>query len=63
MQVYLHTVWIQLSDRSDTAVGLDLDQTTLQCLQLVIDGKKSFGNGLRGKHKGVDVSIAASDEV
>ena len=63
MGTNLHDIWVQFPDARYTAVLLYLGEAAFECLELVVDGKKSFRDGFGRDHKMVDVAIATADEV
>lgn len=60
---YLHAVRIKIPDFANTTLALDLKQAAFQSLELVVDGKESLRDWLRGQHEVVNVAVTSPDQV
>lgn len=63
VSTYLHAIGVKLPHRGYTPILLDLDEATLQCLQLVVNRQQSLRHWFGCQHKRVDVRIRPSDQI
>lgn len=60
---YLHAVRVQFSWRTNTAGILNFNETSSQCLELVIDREQRLRDWFGGHHEEINVRITTSDKV